>query len=603
MRALLDWIDDRTGLGRGVRNLLDARVPGRVGWHRVCPAAIAFVFCVQVITGFFLWIYYSPSKQTAWESVYFLQYQVAGGWLLRAMHHWSAQVLLVLVGLYLIQMIVTGAYRAPRELVFWSAVLMAVVTLGLLLTGDLLAWDQNSVASTQVRVGFLELLPWVGSGFYKLAVGGPEFGQLTLPRFLALHIFCLSGSLLLLLLLHGLLVRRADATQTASTGRSAAFWPRQAALNARAMAVVMAVVLLLSLKHGLAGDQRGVELGSPADTSSSFAAARPEWAFLGLYQFARLFPGGRTEILPIFVIPGLLLVVALAMPWIARRRGGHWFNLTFTGVLLAGVVALSLLRVRMDLVDEKHQAALATEVQHAYRAVQLSRHLGIPATGALTLLRNDPKTQGPILFQTHCAACHDHVDADGNGIQAEEPSAPNLHGYATRKWIAGWLDLRTITGPNYFGNTKLRHADMVQNLEALYEDLAPDELKELKQDLAKVAAALSAQAGLAAEAETDKKDAAVLSRGHALIEELGCIDCHRFHDKGRLGTAPDLTGYGSREWTIAIIAHAAANRFYGDKNDGMPAYAPSAGDPATSILSDQQIGLLADWLRGQWYEE
>ena len=53
--------------------------------------------------------------QTAWESVYFLQYHVVGGWLLRAVHHYSAQVTLVLIGIYLIQLIVTGAYRAPAS--------------------------------------------------------------------------------------------------------------------------------------------------------------------------------------------------------------------------------------------------------------------------------------------------------------------------------------------------------------------------------------------------------------------------------------------------------------------------------------------------------
>ncbi|GAG22902.1 unnamed protein product, partial [marine sediment metagenome] len=261
----------------------DFRVPGRACFCRVWPATIAFTFCVQVITGFFIWIYYSPSTQTAWESVYYLQYEVAGGWLLRAVHHWSAQVLLVLVGLYLLQMIVTGAYRAPRELIFWTAVMMMLVTLGLLLTGDLLAWDQNSCASTQVRVDFLTMLPGIGGGLYKLAAGGPEFGHLTLSRFLALHICCMSGSLLLLLVLHVVLVRRADSAKAAEAEKTVPYWPNQAVLNATAMAVVLVVVLLLSVHNGISGDERGVELGSPAEATSSFAAARPEWAFRGLY--------------------------------------------------------------------------------------------------------------------------------------------------------------------------------------------------------------------------------------------------------------------------------------------------------------------------------
>jgi quinol-cytochrome oxidoreductase complex cytochrome b subunit/cytochrome c553 len=738
MRTLLAWIDDRTGLGSLMGSCLDARIPGRACWCRVWPAAMAFAFCVQVITGFFIWIYYSPSTQTAWESVYFLQYQVAGGWLLRAMHHWSGQVLLVLVGLYLIQMIVTGAYRAPRELVFWTVVLMALVTLGLLLTGDLLAWDQNSVASTQVRVGFLELLPWVGNGLYKLAVGGPgpQFGQLTLPRFLALHICCLSGSLFFLLLLHALALQRADAAKAAAADESVPWWPRQAVFNATAMLLVLVVILLLSVRHGLWGDDRGAQLGSPADTSSFYAAARPEWAFLGLYQFARLFPGGKMEILPIFIIPGVLLVVVLTMPWIARLRGGHWFNLCFTGVLLVGVVTLSFVRVWKDLHDKEHQAALASEAAQARRAVELARGKGIPATGALTLLRHDPKTQGPILFKTYCAACHDHVRTlevslaathgtlslgetkrlnftsgagadqahmtfiagleaanralegltfkpkpDYNGpaslsievrgknhprlhdsvsdtlmiavgklsdpstsgqpsrpaaiegtpavlidaaarflstgqntplvfssendsdirisdpnpaqddIWAEESSAPNLYRFAHRSWLTGLLDPKQIQGPHYFGNTALRAGQMPGFVKEILSDL--DELD--KQELETTIFALSAEAALRSQHESDAEHAEKIKEGRKLLLELwDCVQCHKFYEEKGAGNAPDLTRYGSREWIKAIVSNPADKRFYGDRNDRMPAYGES--------LSDREIELLSDWLRGEWYE-
>ena len=602
MSALLNWIDDRTGLGGLVRNYLYAPIPGRPCGCRVWPATIAFAFCVQAITGFVIWVYYSPSTQTAWESVYFLQHEIAGGWLLRAMHHWSAQVLLVLLALYLIQMIVTGAYRAPRELIFCTALLMMLVTLGSLLTGDLLAWDQNSYASTQVRVSFLELLPGIGGGLYKLAAGGPQFGHLTLTRFLALHVCCTSGSLLLLLVLHVLLVRRADAARAATAEKTFPFWPKQAALNAAAMAVVLVVVLVLSVQNGMWDDQRGLELGSPADTSSFFSAARPEWAFLGLYEFSHVFPGS-IKILPIFVIPGLLVLAGMAMPWIARLPGGHPFNLALTSALLVGVAVLSVVTVWKDLDNDEHQAALDAEEENALRVVQLARARGIPPTGALTLLRNDPKTQGPILFKTHCASCHDYLDSQQKGIKSEKPSAPNLYGYATGKWIAGWLDPKTITGPDYFGNTKFRRGEMVDNLEVLYDDLNEDELEDQKQEMATLAAALSAEAKLKSQQELDEKDSALVTEGKALIADYGCTDCHKFHDKGGLGTGPDLTGYGSREWTVAIIANAADKRFYGKDNDRMPAYAEFPHDPAKNILSARDVGLLTDWLRGEWFED
>src|SRR3972149_8263470 len=114
MNILLRWFNDRTGLTDALGNLAYAPLPGGACWSRVFPTVILFVFCVQAITGFFIWTYYSPSTQTAWESVYYLQYEVVGGWLLRAVHHYAGQTLLVLAGVFIGQLILSGRYRPPR---------------------------------------------------------------------------------------------------------------------------------------------------------------------------------------------------------------------------------------------------------------------------------------------------------------------------------------------------------------------------------------------------------------------------------------------------------------------------------------------------------
>ena len=598
MKRLLDWIEQRTGLGAGLRNCVDAPVPGGACVCKVWPCTILFCFCVQAITGFVVWMHYSPSAQTAWESVYFLQHHVAGGWLLRAVHHYSAQVMLVLIAIYIIQMVLTGAYRAPRELVFWTVVFMGLLTLGLMLTGDLLTWDQNSFASTQVRVSFLTLLPAIGGDLYKLAAGGPAFGHLTLTRFVALHIGLFSACFLGLLLLHGLLARRANVTKAQTSEKVTPFWPNQALLSTIACLVVLLVILALASSHGLSGDHAGVALGAPADPDPTnfYAAARPEWAFLGLYEFSHQFPG-ELMLLPIFVIPTILVCLVLAMPWIGRFKAGHRFNMLLIVVLLLANGVLSWRSVARDRANPEHQAALAVGEEQAARVLQLARSpQGIPATGALTLLKNDPKTQGPILFTAHCSSCHDYADAEGQGITAEESSAPNLFGYPRRQWFVNFLDPKNISGPDCFGNTKFKSGDMASFVKELFEDLEDDEIEELKVDLAKVAAAVSAEAALPAQQEADRQDTALIEEGRQLmLDDFACIDCHKFHDKGAIGNAPELTGYGSRPWLLGIISDPTHKRFYGESNDRMPAYAET--------LSEKQLGLLVDWLRGEWYEE
>ena len=602
MKAVFEWIDERTGLASAWRGFANHAVPGGSCPCRVWPAAILFTFLVQAITGWVVWTYYVPVDQAAWESVYYLQHEVVGGAMLRGIHHYGGQVLLVLIILYLLQMVFTRACRAPRELVFWTALGMGLVCLGLLLTGDLLAWDQNSYASTHVRVSFLKLIPVVGGDLFKVAVGGPGpgFGHLTLPRFMALHVTALAGGFFLLIVLHWILADRADRRQAETAERTTTRWPSQTMFSALACLLVMGVILGLSTSHGLSGEAAGAGLGSPADTdpANKYAAARPEWAFLGLYEMAHMFGetfpwawGG----VPIFVLPGLLVLIGLAMPFLARVNVGHYFNMAFTVILLVVMVGLSYRCLGRDAGDRDHQKAIAAEVQQASRVVQLAKAGGgIPPAGALSLLKDDAKTQGPLLFARHCASCHNYTGGEVPDIAAEESSAPNIYQFASTGWIGGFLDREKISGPEYFGNTAFKDGTMVKfvrgNLKELREDM-PDEFPQL-------IAALAEEATF-----DDARPADQISEDTVfLFDDFTCTECHKFHEEGDLGSAPDLTGYGSRAWLVGIISDPTHKRFYRSDNDRMPAYASDSENPENNVLSPRQVEMLADWLRGKWYE-
>jgi quinol-cytochrome oxidoreductase complex cytochrome b subunit/mono/diheme cytochrome c family protein len=608
MKAVWQWIGRRTGMDSAMRACSERCMLGPSGWSRVWPAAIALTLFVQLVTGFFIWMHYSPGVQNAWESIHYLQDEVAGGWLLRAMHHYAAQVLLILVGLYLVQTIMTGAYRAPRELAFWTILLMGAVTLGLMLTGDLLRWDQNGYSATQVRVEFLNLLPGVGGSLFKAAVGGPEpsFGQLTLPRFLALHVGLLTASMLVLLLLHVVFLRRADALAEAESDEragadappAAATCPGQCLRNALACGAVLLVVLVLSLLHA-GGSPPGLELGSPADPAGSYPAARPEWAFLGLYEFAHLFStyvSGQWGIVPIFIVPGLTMLLFLAMPWIAWTRRGHVFNVAVTLFLLAALTVMSFVTVARDRANPEFVAAVAAERQRAARTRELIQgYGGVPATGALALLAHDPKTRGPELAGQHCTSCHVYAAPDETAMTPDEISGPDLYGFASRQWLADFLDPAQIGAERFYGNTRFATGMMVRYVESRFARL-PEEDREA------IVAAVSAQAALAQQAEQDAKDAEVIRRGEQLLIKDGtCTRCHTLGDEGTPGIAPDLTGYGSRAWLVGVIADPTHPAFYGERNDRMPSYAASADKPAENLLSVRDVGLLADWMRGDWY--
>jgi len=97
MNRFLDWLDQRTGIRAFTQAALYEHIPGGARWRYVWGSTLSFCFFVQVVTGFILWAAYSPSAQTAWESVYYIQNQMKLGWLLRGVHHFTAQMMVLLM--------------------------------------------------------------------------------------------------------------------------------------------------------------------------------------------------------------------------------------------------------------------------------------------------------------------------------------------------------------------------------------------------------------------------------------------------------------------------------------------------------------------------
>ena len=658
---LADFLDDRTGYRAVVHEALYERVPGGARWRYVWGSTLVFAFMTQVITGLFLWANYSPSAQTAWESVYYIQHEVAGGWLLRGIHHFMAQAMVVLLALHLLQVVIDGAYRAPREVNFWLGLVLMMLVLGMALTGYLLPWDQKGYWATIVATNLAGIVPFAGPSLQQLVIGGPEYGHHTLTRFFALHAGFLPATLVMFLVVHLAVFRKHGLhAKQPITKPDAMFWPDQVLKDAVAMlavmAVILGVILMPALRAMLAGEvvhlgHLGAELGAPADPSLPYAAARPEWYFLFLFQFLKVFEGwGATgEFFGAIVVPGLIMTVMALMPIVGNWRLGHRFNVAFTLAILAGVGLLTAMALNEDysalwvnraslaeaekLHDQtrgdaaklvaalggdnakvaaiKRQWKTLEKVRRsqayldavklaeadAARAVELAgRPERIPPAGMLELVRRDPLSQGPRLFAQHCGSCHAHVDPlapDAEAVIAKS-SAANLHGFGSADWMRGLLDSNQVAGPAYFGNTAHKEGDMV----SFVRDDLTDEATWPKGDINAVVAAMAAEAGRPVPQEI----AGLVDKGRELVAASDrCGGCHAFRGNGTdLGAAPDLTGWGGRDWLVGIISDPTHERFYGDRNDRMPSFGKAA-EGALAPLSGEQIDLIADWLRGEWY--
>jgi ubiquinol-cytochrome c reductase cytochrome b subunit len=624
MSRLGDWLDHRTGYRAVVHDALYEHIPGGARWRYVWGSTLVFCFFVQIVTGLVLWSAYSPSGQTAWESVFYIQHGMTAGWLLRGVHHFTSHMMVVLLALHFLQVVIDGAYRAPREINFWIGLVLMQIVLAMSLTGYLLPWDQKGYWATKVATNMLALVPVIGEPLQRLVVGGDEYGHHTLTRFFALHAGVLPGLLFLFLGLHIALFRRHGLKAREPYRRpDTTFWPDQVFRDAVACLGVIIVILVLVLRNYPTAEpdlpmasQFGAELGAPANPAESYAAARPETYFLFLFQLLKYLEA-YPPVVGAVIAPGLVLLSLFLMPFLGHWELGHRFNVVWTIALLVGAIVLTALAWRADHngtspESQHYLAAVANAHAEAERVVELaSSPTGIPPSGALALLQSDPKTQGPKLFRQHCAACHPHFDpgdADTHSPQSivsENPTASNLWAFGTPQWVAGILDPERIAGPHYFGNTAFKEGEMVtwvnDNIAPQMADLQGDELAEFRRKVEDVTLALASEAGSIAEMVADL-DSRVEAGREAMVSEFLCIDCHKFREHGELGLAPELTGYASREWLTQFISNPEHERFYPEKNDRMPAFALNAENPAANRLSPEELSLLVSWLRGEWYE-
>ena len=581
IKGLMDWIDDRSGIRGLVKEALYEKVPGGARWRYVWGSCLTFVFFTQVVTGTLLWMFYAPSAQTAWESVYFLQYHVAGGWFLRGVHHYMAQAMIVLLVLHLMQVVIDGAYKAPREINFWFGVMMMGVTLALSLTGYLLPWDQKGYWATAVATNLMAEVPLIGPALQKIVVGGSEYGHHTLTRFFALHAGVLPATLVALVVAHIYLFRKHGIhVKEPRPKRDSYFWPDQVLKDAIACLAVLLAVVALTIYF------RGAPLGPPADPSNEFPA-RPEWYFLFLFQLLKYVPAFWGAV----IIPAFLGLWMFLTPFIGKSTGGHQFNVGFWWVLIAGSAALTGMAISEDQANLKHGAAIEEANWQAERVITSADSEGIPPAGAVTLLRQDPQNQGRRLFAAHCASCHRYNGHDGRGFPVDEPqSAADLAGFASADWITELLDHDHYISAKYFGGTKFKDGTMARKVLAKYTE-------EEKTLLPEIARLLADGAELPYEEKLDedtRDELFSLYYNDDLKFEDGraCIECHDIDSEDE-GFAPDLTGYGSREWLIAFIENPEDKRFYGKKNDRMPCYGRDGK------LKDEEIAILVDWIRSQ----
>ncbi|MDC0769046.1 cytochrome bc1 complex cytochrome b subunit [Streptomyces sp. HD] len=343
-----DYVDGRLPLYDG-GGLLRKAFPDH--WSFLLGEIALYSFVVLLLTGVWLTLFFHPSMtevvyhgsytpldgvrmSAAYESTLHIGFDVRGGLLVRQLHHWAALVFLAAIGLHLLRVFFTGAFRRPREVNWLIGVTLFLLALAEGFAGYSLPDDLLSGTGLRIAQGIMLSIPLVGTYVSMFAFGGEFPGEELIPRLYSLHILLIPGLLLALVTVHLILVFHLKHTQWAGRGRSQRnavgkpMFPHFTAASGGLFFMVFGVLTLLS---GVA-QINPIWAYGPYRADIVSTGSQPDWYVGFLEGSLRLVPPWETTVaghtvmwnvlLPAVVLPGILFAVLYAYPFVERRVTG-----------------------------------------------------------------------------------------------------------------------------------------------------------------------------------------------------------------------------------------------------------------------------------------
>ena len=342
------WIDERLHVQALIAFLRHKTVPihSHSLWYYFGGIALAF-YGIQVFTGILLLLYYRPTVDGAFESVQMIMTRVPFGWIIRSVHSWGANLMVLAAFIHMFSVYFMRGYRRPRELTWLSGFFLFALAMGFGFSGYLLPWNQLAFFATKVGTDIVGVLPWIGTPILEFLRGGEDVTGATLTRFFGIHVALLPMIATLVLIAHFALVQVHGMSEPLpQEGKKIAerhmpFYPHFMLREAVVWLGVLAILIALATFSPW-------ELGVKADPfSPAPAGIRPEWYFTFLSQSLKYFPGlifgfegERVGILAIGLGAGLFALV----PFLDRSapRGRRSRIVTAAGILVIAYMVVMI---------------------------------------------------------------------------------------------------------------------------------------------------------------------------------------------------------------------------------------------------------------------
>lgn len=271
-------------------HIIDYPTPVNLNYMWSFGSTAGLCLVIQIVTGIFLAMHYTPHIDLAFSSVEHIMSDVNNGWLIRYLHANGASMFFIVVYSHIFRGLYYGSYMAPREALWASGVVIFLLMMATAFMGYVLPWGQMSFWGATVITNLFSAVPFIGSSIVEWLWGGFCVSNATLNRFFSLHYlmpFVIAG----LAIVHLSLLHKDGSNNPLGSGTNidtVSFYPY---FYTKDLFSFLILVTLFSFFVVYFPNALGhADNYIPANPLSTPAHIVPEWYFLPFYAILRSIP-------------------------------------------------------------------------------------------------------------------------------------------------------------------------------------------------------------------------------------------------------------------------------------------------------------------------
>lgn len=309
--SIIDWIEYRLPIFSFLHHFTTYKTPKNLNylWNLGAIAGVALV--IQIITGLFLAMHYTPHADHAFNSIDRIMRSVNYGWLIRYMHSVGSSMFFLATYLHILRSLYYGSFKSPREILWFIGIIMFILMVVTAFMGYVLPWGQMSYWAATVITNLFTAIPLIGDKIAILLWGGFSVGNPTLNRFFVLH-YLIPFIICFLVLLHlvALHMHGSNNPTGRSNVKSIPFHPYYTIKDLFSFCIYLIIfsLLIFYAPNYLSHPDNYI----PANPMQTPEHIVPEWYFLIFYAILRSIPSKLGGVL----IMLSSITILFLLPWL-----------------------------------------------------------------------------------------------------------------------------------------------------------------------------------------------------------------------------------------------------------------------------------------------